>query len=291
LRGAAKEKAPDPEAAMKPVEIAYLGPRGTYSHLVAEKRYGRRAKLVDLPTVTEVCAFVSRHPLRHGIVPIENSSGGVIYETIDILLDGKPRVHIDEELTLDVKLALLGHRDMRIKTVYSHFAPLEHCDVWLKRHLPGAERREVASTAAAAMHSVLERTAAAIGNRRLADIYGLDVLRYPLAAAVPNVTMFLAVSGRRTDLARKRKTTLAVRLPNVPGALCTFLEAFRDEAVNLSRLLSRPLRGCPREYAFLVDVEGGTGDVRVRRALRAARAAAARLRIVGSYPCRPPYKS
>jgi len=276
---------------MRLPEIAYLGPHGTYSHLVAEKRYGRRANLVDLPSITEICDFVSKHPSRHAIVPIENSSGGAIYETVDILLGGKPRVHIDEELSLDVKLALLGRPGVKIRTVYSHFAPLEHCDRWLRRHMPKTERRELPSTAAAAMQAALETNAAALGSRRLAEIYGLSVLHYPVEADVPNITVFLAISGRKTDPPDRSKTTLAVKLPNAPGALCTFLETFRDERINLSRLISRPIRGCPREYAFLVDVDGGTGDAALTRALKSARRASTELRVVGSYPCRRPYRS
>jgi len=276
---------------MRSPEIAYLGPHGTYSHLVAEKRYGRSANLVDLPSITDICTFVSGHPARHAIVPIENSSGGAIYETVDILLSGRPRVHIDEELSLEVNLALLGRPGVPIKTVYSHFAPLEHSAKWLRRHLPKAERRELASTARAAMQAALDSKGAALGSRRLADIYGLKVLHYPVEADIPNVTVFLAVSGRKTDLPKKKKSTLAVKLPNTPGALCTFLEAFRDQDVNLSRLISRPIRGCPRQYAFLVDIDGGTGDAAVKRALKNARKASAELRIVGSYPVRRPYKS
>lgn len=93
---------------MAVTEVAYLGPIGTYSHLVAEKRYGRNCKMIALPTILDVCSFASGKTSRHGIVPIENSSGGAIYETVDILLANKPKVHIKEELSLDVKLALLG---------------------------------------------------------------------------------------------------------------------------------------------------------------------------------------
>jgi len=110
-------------------------------------------------------------------------------------------------------------------------------------------------------------------------------------AEVPNLTTFLVIEGRRRDLARCTKTTLAVKLPNRPGSLCTFLEAFRDRDVNLSRLISRPLRGCPKEYAFLVDIEGSVGLSKVGRALRAARRVCVQLRIVGSYPSRRPYTS
>lgn len=272
-------------------EVAYLGPVGTYSHLVAEKRYGQKCRLTPLPTVLDVCTYVSNHPDRHGVVPIENSSGGAIYETVDILLENRPRIHIEEELSLDVKLALLGHKGEKIKSLYSHFAPLEHCDAWLRRHLPRIQRHAVPSTALAAQIASQERNAGVIGSRRLARLYDLTVKKYPIAADVPNLTVFIAISGAKKNLKNRNKTTLAVKLPNIPGSLCTFLEAFRNENVNLSRIISRPIRGCPREYAFLVDIQGSTSLPRVVRALSVARRTCVQLRIVGSFPSRYPYKS
>jgi len=276
---------------MAVAEIAYLGPIGTYSHLVVEKRYGRKCKLMPLPTILDVCSFVSRDSSRRGVVPIENSSGGAIYETVDILLENRPPVRVLEELSLDVKLALLGRKGMKIKVLYSHFAPLEHCVKWVRKHLPGVETRTVASTSLAAQQALMDGHAAALGSRRLAPIWHLDVLEYPVEAEVPNITVFLAIGGRRRMQPRAEKTTLAVKLPNEPGSLCTFLEAFRNEDVNLSKLISRPIRGCPREYAFLVDIEGASGGESVRRALAVGRKACVEFRIVASFPCRRAYKS
>jgi len=272
-------------------EVAYLGPEGTYSHIVALKRFGAAARLVPLPTINDVCAFVARAPSRRGVVPIENSSGGAIHETVDILLAGSPRVNIREEVSLEVRLALLGRRGRPIHTLYSHFAPLEHCAGWIRARLPRVKRQAVASTAAAAQRAAAEEDTAALGSRRLASVYGLQVLEYPVQADVPNQTVFLVIGGRGHGHARRMLTTLDVKLPNQPGALCSFLETFRDEHVNLSRLISRPLRGCPREYAFLVDMNGSTSDPAVRRALAAARRRAVEVRVVGCYAVGKTYKS
>jgi prephenate dehydratase len=224
-------------------------------------------------------------------VPIENSSGGAIYETVDILLANRPRIHVAEELSLDVKLALLGHKGEKVRVLYSHFAPLEHCEKWLRRRLPRVERRVVSSTALAAQFAAGDIHAAALASRRLARLSFLDVLHYPVEAEIPNLTIFLVVEGRARPRRDRTKTTLAVKLPNRPGSLCTFLETFRNEDVNLSRIISRPIRGCPREYAFLVDMEGGTHMPKVRRALAAAKKTCVQLRVVSSYPTRRPYRS
>jgi chorismate mutase/prephenate dehydratase len=272
-------------------EVAYLGPVGTYSHLMAEKRFGKKANMVPMPTIHDVCSFVAKGAGKRGIVPIENSSGGAIYETVDILLANKPKVHIDEELRLEVNLALLGRKGEKIQTLYSHFAPLEHCASWVKKNLPGAKRQVVTSTAEAALRASIEQNAASLGSRRLASIYKLNVLVYPVQAEIPNITTFLAISAKRNTPPRANKTTLAVKLPNEPGALCNFLEKFRDHDINLSRLISRPIRGCPKEYAFLVDMEGKPSLPNIKRGLAAARATCVEMRIAGTFPSHRRYKS
>lgn len=272
-------------------EIAYLGPEGTYSHLVAEKRYGHRATLVALPTITDVCKYVARDPNRRGIVPIENSSGGAIYEMVDILLMNRPRVFVQEELSLNIRLALLGREGQKIHTLYSHFAPLEHCATWIDHHLPRVEKHVTRSTAMAGRMAFVEDHAAALGHVRLAKLCNLKVLTYPVESDFPNLTVFLAIGGSRRIMDDAVKTTLAVNLSNEPGALCRFLTTFDNEGVNLSRIISRPIRGCPREYAFLVDLDGGVQQAPAKRALRAARRESVLLRVVGSYPVRRSYTS
>ncbi len=276
---------------MKVREVAYLGPEGTYSHAVAMKRFGNKCRMVPQATILDVCKYVSRHASRRGIIPMENSSGGAIYETVDILLAGKPRVQVYEELILNVRLALLGRKGETIKSLYSHFAPMEHCEAWISRNLRGVRKGVVSSTAVAAQTAAQEKGAAAIGNRSLATMYGLQVLKYPVQADIPNVTSFLAIGEATGAIRGKAKTTLAVKLPNEPGSLCTFLEYFRDEKVNLSRLISRPLRGSPNEYAFLVELEGRRDLPTVKRALSKARKTCVELRAVGTFAIRRPYTS
>jgi prephenate dehydratase len=271
---------------MRVSEVAYLGPEGTYSHLVSEKRYGRQVKLVPCPSIVDVFGYASEKASRHAVVPIENSSGGTVYETVDMLLSGRYDLRIEEQLDLNVKLALLGLKGEKIRILYSHFAPLIHCDSWIRRHLPDVERREVPSTALAAREAATVRYAAAIASRRAARIYRLKVLHYPLEEDVPNVTQFFALARTCRKLKACRKTTFAVHLPNRPGSLCSFLEPFRDQGVNLSRIVSRPIPGRPSEYAFFVDIDGIREQRTVKTAIEAASRTGAHLRVIGSYPVR-----
>jgi chorismate mutase / prephenate dehydratase len=271
--------------------VAFLGPMGTYSHLVARKRFGAKARMIALPTILDVCAYVAAHRGAQGVVPIENSSGGAIYETVDILLTDTPRIFITQELSLEVRLALLGHRSAAIETLYSHFAPMEHCSAWLRKHLPHAARHTEASTASAAERVAADPHGAALGSRLLAKLYDLDVLTFPVEAEVPNITTFLVIQGTQPPARKGAKTTLAVQLRNEPGSLYRFLGTFATAGVNLSRLISRPIRGLHRQYAFLVDMEGGVHRPAVEHAIDAARRVSDMLRVCGSYPCNKRYTS
>jgi chorismate mutase/prephenate dehydratase len=271
--------------------VAFLGPLGTYSHLVTRKRFGTDNNMVPLPSVLDVCTYVSRTPGAKGVVPIENSSGGTIQETIDVLLDNSPRVYIEEELSLHVKLALLGHKGCSIKRLHSHFVPLEHCAPWIRKNLGRVEKKEERSTAIAAAHVTVDPYAAALGGRHLAKQFGLDILEFPVESGTPNITTFIVISRKREEQPNVSKITLAVRLPNEPGILYRFLGAFEKEDVNLSRLVSRPIRGVHKEYAFLVDMEGDMQQPSAKQALKAARKQCVAMRVCGAYPTRRAYRS
>lgn len=271
--------------------IAFLGPLGTYSHLVTGKRFGKDTNLMPLSGIPDVCSYVSRHKNALGVVPIENSSGGTIHETIDILLTARPRIYIMEELTLNVELALLGHKDCPIKKIHSHFVPLEHCRPWIKKQLGRVDKIEEPSTAIAAAHVTVDPYAAALGGRHLAKQFGLSILEFPVESETPNITTFIVISGKKPESAKSSKITMAIKLPNTPGSLHHLLGIFETEKINLSRLVSRPIRGLHKEYAFLVDIDGDIQQPAIKRAINAAKKQCASLRICGSYPCRKPYRS
>lgn len=274
-------------------EVVYLGPEGTYSHEVARKRFrGEEVRFVPRETVREMCAYVARRRSRCGVVPIVNSTGGTIYDTVDMLLDDGLGLSIDEEISLNVKLALLGHRGRSIKTIYSHPIPLEHCELWIARKFPNARTVALPSTAAAARNVADQADSAAISNRAAAAIYGLDVLTYPIPGASEiNVTHFYVLSKQHTDRNRVRKTSLAVRLANRPGSLLSFLQPIADAGLNLSRIISRPIKGMPNQFAFFLDVEGNAASPSLKAALEKASAHADIMRILGSYPSFRTYTS
>jgi chorismate mutase/prephenate dehydratase len=267
-----------------PQTLACLGPEGSFSHLLTQMRFPA-AQVQLMAGIGEVFDFIRTHPDALGIVPIENSSGGFIVDTVDRLVDERCGLHIQEELTLDVKLALLGRHCSEIKTIHSHAMPFFHSDEWLKSNYPEAKRIVEASTAKAAEKAAIQEGAAAIGPRQNAQRHGLDILHFPIAGEVPNITQFFLLGHQEnTRSTTNNRTALVVELPDRPGSLCRFLTPLSDSAINMKRLESRPIRGQPNKYRFYIEIEGSPADPHVQAALDQTRTDGATLRSVGSYP-------
>lgn len=273
--------------------IAFLGPEGTFAHLAARTRYGKKSKLVPRQSVREVFDFVAGGQSRLGVVPIENSSGGTILDTVDCLVERDyDGLFIRESLAVDVKLALMGRSGSKIKVIYSHFAPLHHCRAWLEEKYPHAKQEKVASTAIAVRAASKDKGAAAIGNRMAGEIYGLEVLEFPIGQDGQNVTQFFVLGHKRNTAKEKNsRTSLVVTLPNTPGSLVDFLEPFKNHGLNLTRIISRPIAGQPETHAFLADIGCARSDRNVQKALKAAEKVASHLRLLGTYPVRERYTS
>jgi chorismate mutase / prephenate dehydratase len=275
--------------------VAYLGPDGTFSHLVALRRFPRR-KGRPCSTLTEVFHAVRSGEAGAGIVPIENSSGGTITETVDLIIEHCGHVAITEELALDVRLALLGKAGVPlsgIRTVHSHMMPLRHHRDWIRENLPAAALDECPSTAEAARKAARAPSSAALAAPGAAALYGLSILRFPVRPEAVNVTSFFVVTpsdrlSRPTGTGR-RKTAVVAELPQTPGSLHAFLGPFARAGANLCRIVSRPVPGHPETYVFYLEVEGEAGEEPVRKALEGARRKSVRLDIPGSYPVRARY--
>lgn len=289
---------PDPSSSFvihhsdfEPATLACLGPEGSFSHLLTQKRFPD-ASIQLMANIGEVFDYLGTHSDALGLVPIENSSGGFIIDTVDRLVDERCQLKIVEELTLDVKLALLGRPGVQIQTIHSHAMPFFHCDEWLKANYPEAKRVIEASTAKAAEKAATQPGAAAIGPRQNAERHSLSLLHFPIAGEVPNITQFYLLGHRENPPSTaNNRTALVVELPDRAGSLCRFLTPLSDAAVNLKRLESRPIRGQPNKYRFYIEIEGSPAEPRFQSALDQTRADGATLRSVGSYPAGQKFES
>jgi prephenate dehydratase len=284
-----------PSLASSPV--AYLGPEGTFSNLVAARRFPRNPGLA-CATITEVIHAIRAGAAACGIVPIENSSGGTITETVDLLIEQAGDLFVREGLTLDVRLALLGRSGTdfkKIRTLYSHVMPLRHHREWIRKHLPRARMVESSSTAEAAKKAALSPASAALAAPGAAALYGLSILKFPVRPEALNVTNFFVLGTSplpsRSSAAGLIRTAIVAALPQTSGSLHGFLGPFARAGVNLCRIVSRPVPGAPETYVFYLEIEGSAEESTVNRALAGARRLAASLQILGSYPVRARYRA
>jgi len=281
--------------------VAFLGPEGTFSHVVALRRYPKRACL-PCATITEVFHAVRSGQAACGIVPIENSSGGTITETVDLLIEQAGHLAIAEELALDVRLALLGKKGASFKALrnlYSHVMPLRHHRDWVRENLPSVRMIESSSTAEAAKKASLSATSAALAAPGAAELYGLSILKFPVRPEAVNVTHFFVIvpsagseSVASTSSGTNRfKTAVVAALPQTPGSLHCFLGPFARAGANLCRIVSRPVPGQPETYVFYLEVEGSLSETKVQKALSGAGKVAVTIHPLGSYPSRPRYRT
>ncbi|MCE0497718.1 MAG: hypothetical protein LV481_07215 [Methylacidiphilales bacterium] len=274
---------------MPSTELVYFGKPGSFTHLVAARIAGK-SKLISRDTVGEVFDYVKKKKNARGIVPIENSSAGMILETVNNLVNDSG-LFIQDEYALNVKLALLGKEGRAVKNIYSHFAPFHHCQNWLKKHYPNAERCVVDSTSAAARVASRERFAAAIAPISAAAKYNFDILHFPIGDSPENLTQFFLLGHEKTPSKHVQQTSLSVVLKNQVGSLCNFLTCFAQEGINLKRIMSQPIVGQPNNYIFFIGIEAPISNKSMKRAMEASRTYCTKMRILGSYPVHPPFES
>ena len=267
------------------VRVAFLGPAGTFSHEAARLQFGAQVELVPVASMKEVFELTERGRVHHGIVPIENTTEGVVTASLDMLVDSE--VTICGELMLEVRANLmsLSGELADVEQVASHPNPLGQCSRWLETHLPGIPTLETASTAKAAERAASDPGVAAIASEVAAEAYGLRLIEREIEDSRRNTTRFLVI-GSEAPAASGDDLTAAVFTvrKDQSGALYHLLEPFARHGVNLSSIQSRPMKGKPWEYLFFVDMEGHISEERVTQALDVAAEVAYSSKILGSFP-------
>lgn len=269
-----------------PITIAFLGPEGTFSHMAARHLFGLAARYREATTINGVFDAVRRGDALGGVVPVENSTDGSVTSTLDALSDCE--LLIRQELVLEISYCLLTRAGSMssIERVYGSAQALEHCRLWLAKHVGAAQIVQTASTSAAAREASADERAAAIGNKLAAEIFGLAISSERIQDRPEHATRFVVLATQDAPRTGVDKTTLAFSLPDAGarGALRRVLEVFDTAEVNLSRIESRPRSGKPWEYLFWVDVEGHRLDPAVATLLEQLRTRCEVVKVLGSYP-------
>ncbi len=273
--------------------VAYLGPVGTFSHIVARKRFRSDDRLAACPSMGAIFDFLLNDPTALAVVPLENSSGGTIYDTVDLLIENAGSLFVIEEIALDVRIVLIGREKAPVKRIFSHFVQLQHHREWLRANYPKAETEAVASTAVAAERAAAIKGGAALSAPGAAEIYGLDVLARPQVGSKVNVTQFLVLSRQEQRPAdpRNARTALAVSFGNESGSLYRFLEPFAKAEVNINRIISRPYPGKADRAVFFLEIDGAPGLPAYDAVIQRARKRSDALYEFGSYSWKKRLKS
>lgn len=268
----------------KPLKAAYLGPKATFTHQACINYFGLSAEFVPEKDIADVFDDVERGKADFGVVPIENTTEGIVSHTIDMFVTSD--IKICAEIMMEISLAILNKtgRMEDIKNVYSHPNPIAQCREWLKEHLPDAHVFDVASTAAAAQIASEDASNAAIASEVAASMYDLQVVERRIEDHTNNFTRFLVIGKKSPERTGSDKTSVMFAIKDTPGALYKILKPFAERGINLTKIESRPQKGKAWEYIFFADMDGHASASKVSDALKELEAQCSFMKILGSYP-------
>lgn len=269
----------------QPLKVAYLGPPATFTHLAAKRQFGPSTVYLPEGNIRAVFEAVDRDQAIFGVVPIENSTEGVVNYTLDMFIDHD--LMITSEIMLEVSHNLLSRSGQRskVKKIYSYQQATAQCRKWLNKHfhsIPIIE--ELRSTAAAAEKVSKDPSAAAIASELAAHVYNLKFIDKGIEDSRKNYTRFLVIGKEASHKSGKDKTSIMFSVKDKPGALFSILRHFARHKINLTKIESRPSRRIAWEYIFFVDMAAHIDDKNVKKAIDEVKKECLFLKFLGSYP-------
>jgi chorismate mutase / prephenate dehydratase len=266
------------------LSVAFLGPEATFSHLAALKKFGHATRFGPMATIGEVFAEVEKGKYQYGVVPIENSTEGVVNDTLDRFAD--TGLKICGEIYLEISHDLLSKSGQRqdIEVIYSHPQAYGQCRGWLATHLPDINVIEVASTGVAAQKAAKNPNSAAIASASAASLYDLRVVERRIEDISGNVTHFFVIGPDAPGPTGADKTSIIFSVDDIPGALHQTLRPLAERGLNMSRIVSRPIKTEAWRYRFFVDLDGHREDEQVGQALQEIENLSAWFKLLGSFP-------
>jgi len=270
----------------RPITVAYLGPRGTFSERAALKHFGLAAHALPSASIDEVFRAVESGSADFGVIPVENSTEGAVGRSLDLMpqtpmkVCGEVVVRIHHHL-----MAKVAPKDFAdIRRVFSHGQSLAQCHEWLNSNLPHVERIAVSSNAEAARRAGEEAGSAAVAGEMAAEHYGLAILASNIEDEPNNTTRFLILGDYEPKPTGHDKTSMVLSARNRAGAVYEMLTPFATRGVSMTKFESRPSRVALWDYLFFVDIEGHRHDANVAAALEEVMNIAGYLKVLGSYP-------
>ncbi|WP_416384047.1 prephenate dehydratase [Psychrobacter sp. TAE2020] len=268
-----------------PQRIAFLGPLGTFTHAAALKHFGKAADTLPLSTITDVFREVEAGTAMYGVVPVENSSEGVVNHTLDGFLSSTLKIIGEVELPIHQNFLVAEHTKIDgISRIYSHQQSLAQCRHWLDVNYPNVERVAVSSNGEAARRLKNEWHSAAIAGDVAAAEYDLHKLYANIEDNPSNTTRFLIIGHESIAPSGQDKTSIVVSAHDKAGALIEILKPLSYHGVSMTSIETRPERPNKWAYVFFIDMDGHIQDPNVSAAIADIRPLVKDVRILGSYP-------
>ncbi len=267
----------------KKLKIAYLGPEATFTHQAGIKKFGSNVEFYACPTITDVFRDVEAGRSDYGVVPVENSTEGMISHTLDMFVNSD--LKICSEIMLEISHNLLGRGSIKsVKKIYSKQEVFGQCRLWLEINMRGIALMEMSSTSKAAEIASQEKNSAAIASMLAAKKYRLNTLAKDIEDNPNNVTRFLVIGGSIPRPTKQDKTSIMFSVKDKVGALHDILVPFKKYRINLTKIESRPSKRKSWEYYFFVDMAGHSENQNVKKSLAELEKHCSFLKILGSYP-------
>jgi chorismate mutase/prephenate dehydratase len=267
-----------------PLKVSYLGPSATFTHLAARRQFGSSTKYLPESTIREVFDAVHRGKALYGVVPVENSTEGVVNYTLDMFMDVDLKIAFEIMLEISHNLLSKSGNKTDIKKIYSYPQATAQCRGWLEKNFPGTPIIEELSTASAAKRVSKNTSTAAVASELAASEYKLKFVEKGIEDNKANYTRFLVIAKDSPGRTGKDKTSIMFSLKDKPGALYLILRPFARHRINLTKIESRPSKRKAWEYMFFVDMEGHIEDKGVEKALNDVKKECLFLKVLGSYP-------
>jgi chorismate mutase/prephenate dehydratase len=267
----------------KSMTIAFFGPEATFTHQAAIRRFGSSLHYAAQKTIADVFAEVSRNRAEYGVVPVENSTEGVVTHTLDMLVDSDLKIVAQIVMPIQQCLMSKGSRNS-IKKLYSHPQPVAQCRAWIQNNLAEAEVIETSSTTRAAELAAANENSAAIASALAAERYGLRILEADIQDSSANMTRFFVLGRQCSPPTGRDRTSVMFSIADKVGALHSALAPFRRYKLNMTKIESRPSKRKAWEYFFFVDCDGHFKDRKVATALEELNRSCNFVKVLGSYP-------
>ena len=290
----------------KTMTIAYLGPEATFTHQAAIRRFGSSLRYASQKTIADVFTEVAKNRADYGVVPVENSTEGVVTHTLDMFVDSD--LKIVSQIVLPVSHCFVSRFSKeKIKRIYVHPQTLGQCRNWLQQNFPNAEIVETSSNAISAeratepaYQSVTKKDkrgkpvftldtkyqigTGAITSELAAEKYKLPILEHDIQDNAANATRFLVLGRQCSPPTGDDRTSLMVSVSDKVGALHEAIAAFRKFKINMTKIESRPSKRKAWEYFFFIDCDGHAQDKKVAGAIKILGKHCNFVKILGSYP-------